>query len=133
MEFAVQEVPAAGWDRFDSLGVYARRLREGLVRLLWLALHPQCGFSQLPHGWAQGRLGETVALDCGGRAAEVRAAVQNIFWGHTECFANWLTASVNPTLPAFERAALLADLEEVQEFGLKRKNPPAAESQIALL
>jgi hypothetical protein len=42
-------------------------------------------------------------------------------------------ASVKSSLPAFERAALLVDLEEVREFGLKRKNPPAAATQIALL
>jgi excinuclease UvrABC nuclease subunit len=133
VEFAVQEVPTIGWERFDSLGAYARRLRETLVRLFWLALHPQCGFSQLPCGWAQGRLGDMVKLDCSERAEEVRAALQNIFWGQPESFAGWLMASVNPNLPAFERAALLADLEEIQEFGLKRKNPGAAPCQMALL
>lgn len=133
VEFTVQEVPAIGWERFDSLGAYARRLRETLVRLLWLALHPQCGFSQLPCGWAQGRLGDTAKLDCGERAEEVRAALQYVFWGQPECFADWLMASVNPALSAFERTAMLADLEEIQEFGFKRKNPPAAASQMALL
>lgn len=133
VEFAVQEVPAIGWERFESLGASARRLRETLVRLLWLALHPQCGFSQLPNGWGQGRFGETVTLNCGERVAEVRAALQDVCWGRPEDFANWLIGLVNPNQPAFERAAMQADLEEIREFGLKRKNPPAAVNQMALL
>jgi hypothetical protein len=133
VEFAVQAVPTAGWERFDSLGAYAGRLRQNLVRLLWLALNSQCGFSQLPHGWAQGRLGESVKLECGERVAELRTALQNIFWGESEFFARWVLAAVNPTLPAFERTALLADLEEIQEFGRKRKNPAAINCQLALL
>src|SRR5512139_3023770 len=51
-QFSVDEIPPLGWERFGSLGGYAPRLLGSVVRLLWLALNPQAGFSRLPYGWA---------------------------------------------------------------------------------
>lgn len=40
-QFLVDEVLSVGWERFGALGGYAPRLLGSVVRLLWLALHPQ--------------------------------------------------------------------------------------------
>ena len=75
----MQEIPPLGWERFGSLGGYAPRLHGAVVRLLWLALNPQAGFSRLPHGWAQNRFALPVTIACDAREAETRRALENRF------------------------------------------------------
>ncbi|HTY87120.1 MAG TPA: GIY-YIG nuclease family protein [Candidatus Acidoferrum sp.] len=133
VEFAVQEIPAAGWERFGPLGAYASRLRATLARLLWLALHPAAGFHQLPLGWAQQRLRDVARIECGGRVEEVRTALDNAFWGDPELFTCWLTALLNRNRPAFERAAILADVEELQEFFKRQNRTTHRTAQMVLL
>jgi len=133
LEFRVQETPAAGWERFGSLGAYAPRLRAALVRLLWLALHPAHGFQQLPHGWLQNRLPEIAPLHCANRLPEVQAALENAFWGSPALFLNWLAMQLNTPRPAFERAAIAREIEELQEFFLKQRTPEKSSNQMALL
>jgi predicted GIY-YIG superfamily endonuclease len=116
LEFAVQETPLAGWERFGPLGGHAPRLRTALIRLLWLAANPAAGFSNLPHGWAQGRPGESARIDCGALAGEMRAALENAFWGAPEMFLIWLTGRLNSGRAAFERQAVFGEVETLQEF-----------------
>ncbi len=132
VQFSVHEVPPLGWERFGSLGGYASRLHGAVVRLLWLALNPQAGFSRLPHGWARNRFALPVTLACGEREAEIRLVLENLFWGQAEEFSAWLLASVGADLPAFERTALLADLEEIENFAASYRDGKAG-SQLALL
>lgn len=133
-QFSVREIPPLGWERFGSLGGYAPRLLGSVVRLLWLALNPQAGFSRLPHGWAQHRLALPVTIDCGSREAEVRQALENLYWGQPEEFSTWLLAFTKADLPAFERAAMQADMEEIENFTANYRNSRAASgSQLALL
>jgi hypothetical protein len=132
-QFSVHEVPPLGWERFGSLGGYAPRLHGSVVRLLWLALNPQTGFSRLPHGWAQNRFALPVTIACGTREAEIRRALENLFWGQAEEFSAWLLASIEADLPAFERAALLADLKEIESFAASYREGMASSSQLALL
>ena len=132
-QFSVQEIPPLGWERFGSLGGYASRLHGAVVRLFWLALNPQAGFSRLPHGWAHNRFALPATINCGTRAAEVRQALENLFWGKPEGFSSWSLASVEADLPAFERAALLADLEEIENFAASYRDGVASSSQLALL
>jgi hypothetical protein len=132
--FSVHEVPPPGWERFGSLGGYAPRLHGVVVRLLWLALNPQAGFSRLPHGWARNRFALPVEIHCGARAAEIRQALENLFWEKPEAFTAWLAACLGAELPAFERSAVLAELEEIENFVASHRNGrPAGNSQLALL
>ena len=133
VQFSVEEVPLPGWERFGSLGGYAPRLHGVVVRLLWLALNPQSGFSRLPQGWARNRFPSPVTIPCGGRAAEVRHALEQLFWGKPATLASWLIASVGSDGPAFERTALLADLEEIENFAASYRDGKGADHQLALL
>lgn len=132
-QFAVQETPPLDWERFGSLGRYASRLHGALVRLLWLALHPQAGFSRLPHGWAQNRFALPVTIDCGMREVEIRRALDNLFWVQAEAFPAWVLACVEADLPAFERNALTADLEEIENFTASYRVGQPGNAQLALL
>jgi hypothetical protein len=114
--FSVHETPPAGWERFGSLGSYAPHLHGTLVRLLWLALNPQAGFSRLPHGWAHNRFPLPVRLDCGPREMEVWQALDNLFWGDPRIFSAWMMGCFAADLPGFERAAILAELEAIADF-----------------
>lgn len=134
VQFSVQEIPTAGWERFGSLGGYAPRLLGSLVRLIWLALHPQAGFSRLPHGWARNRFGLPVTIACGARAAEIRLALENLFWRKAEGFSAWVVACTGADLPSFERVALLQDLEGIEDFAAGYRNGGASShGQLALL
>jgi predicted GIY-YIG superfamily endonuclease len=133
VQFAVQEVPPLGWERFGPLGGYAPHLLGSLARLLWLALNPQAGFSQLPLGWAQGRLSSPASIACGGRADEIRRALGRLFWGQPAEFLAWVLASVGKSLAAFESAALRADLEEIESFAARYREGRNPDRQMALL
>jgi len=132
-QFSVHEIPPLGWERYGSLGGYAPRLHRAVVRLLWLALNPHSVFSQLPHGWAQGRFASPVPIVCGEREAEIRHAVDSLFWGHPAEFTAWFLASVRADLSAFERAAVSIDLDEIEAFTTNFRSGVAHASQLALL
>ena len=133
-QFSVQEVPPLGWERFGPVGGCAPRLLGSLVRLLWLALHPQAGFSRLPHGWAHNRFASPVTIACGQRGTEMRRALEQLFWGHPDEFIGWLRAATVADLPSFEQAAMLADLEEIECFAASHQNSRRTNgSQLALL
>lgn len=132
-KFSVHEVPPLGWDRFSSLGGYAPRLHGSVVRLLWLALNPQASFSRLPYGWAKNRFELPVTICCGPREPEIWLALKNILWGQPEEFSAWLRTSVVADLTAFDRAALAADLEEIETFTTDARRDVARSTQLALL
>jgi hypothetical protein len=133
-QFSVQEVPPLGWERFGPLGGYAPRLLGSVVRLVWLALHPRAGFSRLPHGWAHNRFASPVTIACGPRGMEIRSVLEQLFWGPPEAFVGWLRASIDDDVPAFDQAAVLADLEEIESFAAhSRRGPRAGGNQLALL
>jgi hypothetical protein len=71
---------------------------------------------------------------CGAWEMEIRQALEHLFWGKTEEFSAWLLASMKTNLPAFERAALQADIEEIANFAASYRNGPApGNTQLALL
>ncbi len=132
-QFSVDEIPPLGWDRFGSLGGYAPRLHGAVVRLLWLALNPEAGFSQLPLGWARNRFALPVTIACGTRGAEIRLALGHLFWRKPEDFSAWLQSSINGNLPVFDQAALLADLEGIASVANSDRGVAARSNQLALL
>jgi hypothetical protein len=132
-QFSVQEIPPLGWERYGSLGGYARPLLRSLVRLLWLAVNPQAGFSRLPHGWAQNRIPLPVEIACGPRAPEVRQALENLCWGPPEKFSAWVLSSTDPTPHPFERAAVQTDIEEIENFVASHRDGRPSTPQLELL
>ena len=132
-QFSVHEIPLLGWERFGSLGGYAPRLLGPVVRVLWLALNPHAGFSGLPHGWAQHRFALPVRIVCGAWEAGIRQALKNLCWGRPEEFSAWLLAHTEANLPAFERAARQADIEEIENFIANHRAGGASSSQLSLL
>jgi hypothetical protein len=132
-QFSVHEIPPLGWDRFGSLGGYAPRLHGSVVRLLWLALNPQAGFSGLPHGWAKNRIALPVTLTLGEREAAIRLALKTILWGQPENFDGWVQAFIRADLTALDRAALAADLEEIEKIATNKRHDMTRSNQLALL
>jgi len=132
-QFSVQEIPPLGWERFGPMGGYAARLLGSVVRLLWLALNPQAGFSRLPHGWAQNRFALPVTLACGAREVEIRGALANLCWEHHEEFSAWMLDTTKTDQPLFERAAMQADMEEIENFIAAFRDGQATSRQLALL
>lgn len=134
IQFSVHETPSPGWERVGSLGAYASRLRAVLVRLLWLSMNQNKTFQHLPHGWLQNQLSDTVDVRCDESIAEVRTALGEAFWGSSTVFVNWLMLRVNTGRPAFERAFIARDLEELQEFfAQQNRRPEKRAPQLALL
>jgi hypothetical protein len=128
----VQETPALGWDRFGPLGAYASRFLCVLARLLWLTSHPANNVCTLPCGWLHGEVPEVVALEFG-EVEAVRGVLEQAFCGEAEGFLAWLTANLPAAESAFEMAAVMCDVEELQEFFDQRKKKHRATRQMALL
>lgn len=133
LDFSVHEIPPLGWERYGSLGGYAHQLLWSVVRLLWLALNPQAGFSGLPHGWAQNRFELPVAIACGARTAEVRQVLEDLFWGPPEKFSAWILACTQANQHPFEQAAMQTDMEEIESFAVSYRSGKASSNQLALL
>jgi hypothetical protein len=133
LELSLHEVPPLGWERFGPLGGHASHLHGALVRLLWLALHPPAGFSRLPHGWAHNNFALPITIDCGPRVEEIRCVLENLFWGQPETFMVWLRDPLDDSLPPFEQAAMLADVEIVDSFAATYLAGSAGNRQLALL
>ena len=127
VEFVIQETPLAHWGRIGPLGGWAAHLRTSLVRLLWLSLNPEAGFSGLPRGWAKGELGDVVRIDCGTRVEEVRTALDHALAFEPEAFALWLKTALPTQLSSFDRMAMQSDWETLQEFathqGARQRDP----------
>lgn len=116
VEFAIQETPLPGWSRIGPLGGRATRLRNAMIRLLWIIMNPEQGFAGLPRGWARGEFAEVVAIHCGNHLAETRLALESELCLRPEAFALRLRAMLPTQVSGFDRAAMLADWETVQEF-----------------
>jgi excinuclease UvrABC nuclease subunit len=133
LELSLHEVPPLGWERFGPLGGQAPYLHGALVRLLWLALHPQTSFNGLPHGWARNSFALPVAMSCGQREEEIRRTLESLCWGQADACLAWLRDSMEERLLPFERAAMLADLETVESFATSYRAGNAEDRQLALL
>jgi len=133
LELSVHEVPPLRWERFGPLGGQAPYLHGALVRLLWLALHPEAGFSQLPYGWARNRFALPVAISCEQREEEIRWTLESLCWGQADACLAWLRDSMEERLLPFECAAMLADLETVESFAATYRGGKADNHQLSLL
>jgi predicted GIY-YIG superfamily endonuclease len=126
LEFTIRTEMESNWNCHGPFGASAVPLRHALVRLLWMALHPNRSQASLPAGWFRGPLPECVRLGTqplpNSRVSEVSTVLCHLFAGNVERFADWLWQGTE--FQVFDRRAADADLETVTEFVqgyLKRK------------
>ena len=133
IEFAIQETPQPGWSRLGPLGGHAARLRSALVRLLWLTIQGENGFAGLPRGWATGELPDLVELNCGDRFQTLRHYLETDFCLRPETFTLQLRTLLPDQLSGFDRMALAADWETLNEFATRQKTRCHDLSQMTLI
>jgi hypothetical protein len=133
LELAVVETPEPGWQRFGPLGGNAAYLHRTLARLLWLALNPGRGLTDVPAGWIHGRFVNPATLNCGRAGSEISAALGALFWGQPEEFFGWLSAKLAERTSLFEQRMIQSELETMQEFSAQRAWKAASRQQLALL
>lgn len=133
LQLGVVKIPEPGWRRFGPLnGGSALALYSALSRLLWLAMNSQSGFADLPAGWGLGRLSDTKQIDCRLQLGAVLAGLDKLFWQNSRDFLSWLGARCCERQRPFERAAMAADMETLQDFAA-RSGPQKHGPQYALL
>jgi predicted GIY-YIG superfamily endonuclease len=133
LELGVAEVPGPDWHRFGPLNSSAVMLYQSFCRLLWLALNPEFSVAALPAGWARGCMGTTVAIQCGIAMESVAAGLKQFFWDDPAWFLSWLGNQLASRNTPFERAAIAADFEALQNLSAKRPAQTSAARQLALL
>jgi excinuclease UvrABC nuclease subunit len=131
-ELGITEIPGPNWRRFGPLNGSARSLHHALVRLLWLVTNSK-SIVEIPAGWVQGKLPDTVTLTCRARPGEILAGLESFFWQTPENFLELLTASCSERNHPFERAAIAADMETLEEFSQKREARQKESRQMILL
>jgi predicted GIY-YIG superfamily endonuclease len=133
LDLGVAEVPEPGWQRYGPANGAAGSWLVACARLLWLALHRQGAVTDLPAGWALGRLPDSVSFPCGDDLAGVATALNRYFWDHPGELLAWLGARLDARTNAFERRLIAADVESLQNFADKPKTRETAAGQMALL
>jgi predicted GIY-YIG superfamily endonuclease len=133
LEFGVVEVPAPGWLRFGPLNSNAVMLHQSFCRLFWLALNPESSVAGLPAGWGRGCLPASIALQCGDELDSITAGLRQFFWEDPAVFLSWLGAQLAARTNPFERAAIAADFEPLQNFSARHPVRTSTSDQLALL
>lgn len=133
IEFAIQETPQPGWSRLGPLGSRARRLRDALLRMLWLASNCGQGYAGLPRGWALGEIPDSVELNCGDSFETIRWSLETDFCLKPDAFGLRLETMLPKQLSAFDRVALSADWEIFQDFANDQSTRNQNPAQMALL
>jgi predicted GIY-YIG superfamily endonuclease len=122
LQLAIFSTPVTDCRLHGPHGPGARHLRNAIARLLWVALYPARGVSQLPVGWFRGRSDDALTIRFAAQEpaslAEASAQLDVLFADKPDGFAEWIRGKVTPGIPPFEKAALEGDLEFVNEcFG----------------
>ena len=91
------------------------RLAGQDMRLLWFALCPARGISQMPAGWFRGHYGDIVTLKIPACPLEIPTLLESLLEGRTAEFGQWVLGRSAPELPLFEKAMLQADIEFLTE------------------
>ena len=115
LRLAVIETQDPDWNRSRPLGRGSFELRALVARLLWLAIHPRCGFAGLPAGWFRGVRDREITIECGLLVEPVRFHLGAILSGQSADFSEWIRSNLASELTPFERGALEADLENLSE------------------
>lgn len=111
LQLAITKTPQPDWQEFGPCGSGVVYLRAALVRLLWYALNPSLGSTDMPAGWWHGRLPAITTLD--GVSGEAMSIVAKLLAGDTEAFVLWIGARTQSLPYAYDRETRDADLETV--------------------
>jgi hypothetical protein len=111
LQFAITPSPKPGWQEFGPCGSGVVYLRTALVRLLWYALNPALGSTDMPAGWRQGRLAAIATLSSVSEKAQ--SVLERLLAGDTEGFALWIAKRTQSLAYAYDRETRDADLETV--------------------
>jgi predicted GIY-YIG superfamily endonuclease len=111
LQLAISTTPTPGWQEFGPCGSGVVYLRAALVRLLWYALNPTLGSTDMPAGWWHGRLPAIATLD--GVPGEVQSVLAKLLAGDTEVFLAWICERTQSLTYAYDRETRDADLETV--------------------
>jgi hypothetical protein len=96
-------------------------------------MNASSGCERMPPGWMQNRLPELTRIECTGRLPEVQSILSEAFWGDPGRFLLWLPQGLNQERPAFERAAIARDIEELQSFFEQQARNGRKTGQMALI
>jgi predicted GIY-YIG superfamily endonuclease len=98
-----------------------RWVKAALVRVLWCALNPSAGLSEMPAGWCHMRLPEPAVMVCTGLDAEVRSALTDLTCGRFDGFSAWVQhrRAVNCNPRSFDQQVFEGDLEILQRSRAK--------------
>lgn len=93
-------------------------LRNALARLLWCAVHPELGPSQLPCGWNDGQFTSLACVNISGPGDQAGALLEKslLLIGQPPAFCEWVRERVPAELHPFDRAAIEADLEILEDL-----------------
>jgi predicted GIY-YIG superfamily endonuclease len=116
LELAVTETAETGWQAFGPSGVVIQFLRAALVRVLWRAIHPELGSTQMPAGWMHGQFANPTRLHCGPLAESAAAFLEQIFADQVEAACGWVKTRFEQNPNPFEQAALAEDLESLSKM-----------------
>jgi GIY-YIG catalytic domain len=111
LDLAISETPAIGWQSFGPFGGGVVYLRAALVRLLWYALNPVTGSTDMPHGWLHGRIGASATIAVSQSVVDL--VLMKLFAGDTDGFVAWITERTNSLVHAYDVEMRDADLETV--------------------
>jgi len=101
---------------FGPLGLSAVFLRAALARLLWSALNPGHGCSELPAGWFAGRHAGETALACQpGQASDCAALLAKLADLDYAAFEMWILERCGSPPTRFDENVRAADLELLSE------------------
>jgi predicted GIY-YIG superfamily endonuclease len=116
-ELAVTETAEAGWYSHGPMGSGAFHLRAVLLRLLWCALHPDCGIVGMPHGFFDASRSESVMIPRrqtpSSRFEEAIERLKELLEGSPDTFVAWIRDRTACRTHPFEKSAIEADLESV--------------------
>ncbi len=120
LEVAVALAAELGWHSSGAMGIGAFVARAALVRLLWCALSPQCGFGSMPAGWftTSRRAVVTVPrMGAGGKEVqEMYTQMAKLFGGEPNAFTTWMRDRTTSLVHRFEITLREADLSAVTLF-----------------
>lgn len=129
VEMCVSEVLTEGWHAVAAFKWRAHRLRAVLARLLWLAADQKNDIGSIPCGWMNNRLPEMVAVkSCA--VTEMEREIENLFTSNDATdFGEWLVAKLALSDSIFETAAVVGDLEELEQL-VKRPSSSDRRSKV---
>jgi predicted GIY-YIG superfamily endonuclease len=99
------------WIVCGPVGIRAVLLRAVLARLLWIATHPEQGFTGLPLGWFQGAFEATTEIACGPRIEAAAVPLGLLADDNATALGEWFRAQLLPVLHPFEESLVQLHLE----------------------